>query len=97
MRGGLFTVLFLLVAVPLLVLYVWALVDALRTKASVWDAAEQNQLVWVGVILFVAIVGAILYMAIARPQLQAARETHVSPLERRTPRRSIDGDEETPR
>lgn len=80
MRGGLFSTLFLLVALPLFVVYVWALVDALRTPTSVWEAAEQNQLVWVAVILFVAVLGAILYLMIARPQLRAAQTGRDSPL-----------------
>lgn len=56
----------------LFVFHIWALVDALRTPASVWNAAEQNQVLWVIVVLFLSLLGPVLYLLIARPQLQAA-------------------------
>jgi hypothetical protein len=63
--------LFALLAVPFTVFYLWALVDALRTPQRVWEAAEQNQLLWVGVMVFLTLLGAILYTLVARPRLQA--------------------------
>ena len=65
--------LFFILALPLMVFYLWALVDALRTPASVWEAAEQNQLLWVGVMIFVSLLGAVLYVLIARPRLLEVR------------------------
>ena len=62
----------LLVLLPLAAFYVWTLIDALRTPAAVWERAGQNQLLWVGVIVFVSLLGAILYVFVARPQLLAA-------------------------
>jgi hypothetical protein len=60
---------FFVFALPLTIFYLWALVDALRTPASAWQAAEQNQLLWVGVMIFATVLGAVLYVLIARPKL----------------------------
>ena len=60
------------VAVVVVVPCVIALVDALRRPYDAWGRARQNKLVWVLVILFAGIVGAVLYLAIARPALGRA-------------------------
>lgn len=73
MQASLFAVLLGVVALPLLIFHVWALIDVLRTPESTWTAAEQNQLVWTIVVLFLSLLGPILYLAIARPRLVAAR------------------------
>ena len=67
--------LFALLVIPFTAFYVWALVDALRTPAQVWDAAGQNQLLWVGVMVFLTLLGAVLYVLVARPQLRAVVES----------------------
>lgn len=51
-----------------LVIWLVALVDALRRPAADWTASGQNQLVWVAVILFANAVGGVLYWLIARPR-----------------------------
>jgi hypothetical protein len=48
---------------------IWALVDALRAGESVWHASNQNQTVWVIVILLVPLLGPLLYFFLARPSL----------------------------
>ena len=70
MAAGLLFVVVFLMAIPALVLFIWTLVDALRTPARVWEKAEQHQLLWVGVIVFVTLIGPILYLLIARPRLR---------------------------
>jgi len=55
------------------ILWILALVDALRRPDPAWAAAGQNKLLWVLVVVFTGIVGAILYFAIARPALERAR------------------------
>lgn len=58
---------------PLVLFHLWALIDVLKTPTSAWAAAEQNQITWVIVVLLLAVVGPILYVVMARPQLVAAR------------------------
>lgn len=52
-------------------LMVWALVQILTTDEGTWKAAGMLQLVWVAVVLVLPVVGAILFLAIARPKLTA--------------------------
>ena len=59
-------------ALLLVVVWVYALVDALRRPADAWTRAAQNQLVWVLVILLGNVLGAVIYFAVARPQLKRA-------------------------
>lgn len=59
---GLLLIAFLVVGA--LVVWVWALVDAIRTPDGAFQTG--NQLVWVLVILFGNLIGAILYLAIGR-------------------------------
>jgi hypothetical protein len=64
---------FLVVAlVGLLTFVVWvvALVDALRIPDRDWDRAGQSKLLWVLLIALLGVIGAILYLAMARPQLR---------------------------
>lgn len=46
------------------------LVDALRVPQHVWKAAGQNQLIYVLLMVVVGVLGTIVYVAIARPQLR---------------------------
>lgn len=55
--------------------FVWwlvVLIEALRTPSSQWSAAGQNQIVYVVLMVLLGIVGTILYIAVARPQLRSA-------------------------
>ncbi len=74
MEGNLFVLIALVIGLASLVLWVWALVDAVRRPTSEWDAAAQNQLLWVVVIVVTGAIGALIYLFVARPQLQRARE-----------------------
>jgi uncharacterized paraquat-inducible protein A len=69
---GALGVLIFLMAFPLFILHIWALIDVLRTPQDVWAAAGQNQLLWGIVVLFFSLIGPILYLVIARPQSVAA-------------------------
>jgi len=60
---------FFLFVIILFVPWIIALVDALRVDDRVWDAAHQSKIVWVLVIVFLGLLGAILYFAIAKPAL----------------------------
>lgn len=62
-----------LVIVFFLIPTVWALFDALRISAQVWSASNQEQAVWVVVVLLLPGVGALFYFLIARPRLNQVR------------------------
>lgn len=68
MAVGFFSLL-MLVAAAGFVFWVIALIDALRRPADQWEMAGQNQLMWVGVIVFANMIGALIYWMVARPQL----------------------------
>lgn len=59
-----------LIIVVYLIPTVWALVDALRAGESVWQTSDQNQIVWVIVILVAPLLGPVLYFILARPRLR---------------------------
>ncbi len=63
--------LIVLVGLAGFVLWIVALVDALKRPADVWEMSGQNQIVWVGVIIFANFIGALIYWLVARPQLEA--------------------------
>lgn len=63
---ALFLLLFLVVGVAGTVVWIWALVDAIRVpEESMFRAG--NRLIWVLVIVFGHLLGAIAYLAIGRP------------------------------
>jgi hypothetical protein len=57
---------FLLVGIGGMVLWIWALVDAIRVPDDSMYRAG-NKLVWVLVIVFAQFVGAIIYLLVGRP------------------------------
>jgi hypothetical protein len=63
----------LLVIVLYLIPTVWALFDTLQTKSEAWAASNQEQAVWVLVVLLLPGVGALLYFLVARPRLKEVR------------------------
>ena len=69
------TVLAAIVVVIGLAVFLWwlrVLIEALRTPPSQWAAAGQNQLVYILLMAFLGIIGTIVYVAVARPQLRSA-------------------------
>lgn len=66
--SGIFVV-FLGIGAVLTVAWLWSLVDALRISDQRWDTAGQNKLLWVLLIVFLGVVGSVLYVAIPRPAL----------------------------
>ena len=69
--SGVFVV-FLLVALVLSALWVWSLVDALVIPDLQWTAAGQSKLLWVLLIVFLGLLGSLLYVVLARPSLGRA-------------------------
>jgi hypothetical protein len=64
--------LFLLIGLGLFAFHIWAIVDVVRTPTGVWEAAQQSQVLWAVLVIFLSVIGPVLYLLIARPQLQAA-------------------------
>ena len=64
--------LIVLVMLAGLVLFVMALVDLVRRPTETWASSGHNQLVWALIVVFVAFLGPLLYLLIARPALENA-------------------------
>lgn len=63
---------FFLFASVSLALFVWwlmVLVEALREPDPAWVAAGQNKILWVLLMVFLGVLGTVLYVLIARPAL----------------------------
>ena len=69
-----FRALIVLVMLAGLVLLVVALIDLVRRPTETWAASGQNQLVWALIVVFVAFLGPLLYLLIARPAFDAATQ-----------------------
>lgn len=52
-------------------LFVVALIDLLTFDNSTWEAAGQNKVLWLLIVIFVALVGPILYLTMTKPKLRA--------------------------
>jgi hypothetical protein len=65
MESVLFFGLFLLFGVAAFGVWIWALIDAIRTPDGSFRAG--NQLIWVLVILLGNLLGAIIYLIVGRP------------------------------
>jgi hypothetical protein len=63
----LFFIPFGLVALGLFILWIWALVDALSVRDDSMYRTG-SKLLWVLVIVFLHVIGAVLYLAIGRPR-----------------------------
>ena len=53
-----------------LIFWPWVLFDSLRRPESHWDQAGQNRFGWIAVIIFLGSVGGIIYLLVARPELE---------------------------
>jgi hypothetical protein len=66
---------FLVFAAAMFVPWVVALVDALRIDDPTWIAAGQSKILWVLLIVFLGLLGAVLYLVMARPALRRQAPT----------------------
>lgn len=73
MEVSLFFGLFFLLSIGGFVIWIMALVEVLRTPEPVWTAAGQDRLIWALVVIFLHVLGAIIYYVVARPSLAAHR------------------------
>jgi Phospholipase_D-nuclease N-terminal len=53
-------------------LWIWSLVDALVIPDQRWIAAGQSKLLWVLLIVFLGLLGSLLYVVMPRPELRRA-------------------------
>ncbi|MBT8164099.1 MAG: hypothetical protein HKO63_11970 [Acidimicrobiia bacterium] len=53
-------------------LLLFALVDLLKQSSEAWEESGQSQLLWALVVIFVWLIGPVLYLLVARPALAAA-------------------------
>lgn len=70
MEIGLLGVIVLLVALALFAWWLVMLIDALRTPGMTWESAGQSQLLYVLLMVFLGLIGTVLYVAVARPKLR---------------------------
>jgi hypothetical protein len=64
----------LVFAVVGLALFAWwlvMLIDAVRTPTATWQAAGQEQLLHILLMVFLGVIGTIVYVVVARPKLRA--------------------------
>lgn len=64
--GSLFLIVFLPLVLVGFIIWLWALIDAIRVPDDSMYRAG-NKLIWVLVIVFAQLIGAIVYLAIGRP------------------------------
>lgn len=62
----------LVVAAAVLVLWLVFLIEALRTPEQQWKDAGQNQMMSIVLMVFLGIIGTIVYLILARPRLRRA-------------------------
>jgi hypothetical protein len=68
---GLPELVLLLVILLVMVLPIWSVLDAALRPDGAWQAAGQSKVVWVLVILFMPLVGSLIYFAAVRPKVRA--------------------------
>jgi hypothetical protein len=72
MSSSLVALIFGIVIVAVFVWWLWMLIEALKTPSGQWSAAGQNQVVYVVLMILLGVIGTVLYIAVARPQLRRA-------------------------
>lgn len=63
--------LFLVLALVIPGLMIWALIDLMSRPSSDWEGAGQDKLIWAVVVIFVGLIGPILYLTIGRSKLNS--------------------------
>ena len=61
---------FLLLSVAAFVWWLACLIQAMSTPDSVWTAADQSKLLYVLLMIFLGVIGTIVYVLVARPPLK---------------------------
>jgi hypothetical protein len=71
MDSALLVVIVMAVGLAVFVWWLRVLIEALRTPSQQWAAAGQNQLVYIVLMVLLGVIGTLVYIAVARPQLRA--------------------------
>jgi uncharacterized membrane protein len=69
--GILFLLMFAVFSIGALVVWIWALVDAIRVPDDSHYRAG-NKLIWVLVIVLTQVIGALIYLVVGRPERRPA-------------------------
>lgn len=69
---GLFLLVFFGIVVAVFIWWLVVLLEALKIPDQVWDGAGQNKILYVLLMVILGVIGSILYVVVARPQLRAA-------------------------
>ena len=70
MEAGLLVLVLLVFGVALFAWWLVMLIDALRTPSSTWQSADQSQLLYVLLMVFLGVIGTLVYVVVARPQFR---------------------------
>jgi phospholipase D-like protein len=52
--------------------WVWAIANIAHYSGTEWDASGQSAVVWVVILIFLPLLGLILYLTVARPKLKSS-------------------------
>jgi polyferredoxin len=66
----LMTIAFLALGIGLTVWWVVVLIEALKVPDAQWDAARQNRLLYLVLMIVLGVVGTLAYVLVARPELR---------------------------
>jgi len=72
---GIFLIVWLVVAVVAFGVWIWALVDCIRYPDQAFEAIGQPKIVWILVVIFAGVIGAIIFLVMPRPKLKAWKES----------------------
>lgn len=83
MQVGVLGALIVLVSLASFVLLIVALVDLVKRPPQAWAESGHNQIVWALIIVFVGLIGPVLYLVIARPALDGRSQVNAVPVNSR--------------
>lgn len=78
MEMGILASLVTLMSLGGLVLLLVALIDLVKRPAQQWSASGHSQIVWALIVVFVGFLGPLLYLVVARPALERARNASIT-------------------
>lgn len=67
---GIFLLVFVFFGLLAAGVWIWSIVDSVKINDATWDAAGQNKILWVILIVVLGLLGSILYFFIPKPALK---------------------------
>ena len=52
--------------------WVWAIANIAHYSGTEWDASGQSAVLWIVIVIFLPVLGLILYLTVARPRLKSS-------------------------